>query len=48
MKGRSATEAVFRQVVRAQRCLEKGGRVGWGMWDVKGGFGNLREAVVRS
>ena len=48
VKGRSATEAVFRQVVRAQRCLEKGGRVGWGMWDVKGGFGNSREAVVRS
>ena len=31
VRGRSATEAVFRQVVRAQRCLEKGGKVGWGM-----------------
>ena len=28
VKGRSATEAVFRQVVRTQKCLEKGGRVG--------------------
>ena len=39
VKGRSATEAVFRQVVRAQKCLEKGGRVGWGMWDVRGASG---------
>ena len=39
-------EAVFRQVVKAQRCLEKGRRVGWGMWDVRGGFGNSRLEVV--
>ena len=31
IKGRSVTEVVFRQVVRAQRCLKNGGRVEWGM-----------------
>lgn len=34
-------------MVRAQRCLVAGGRVGWGMWDVRGGFGNSRLEVVK-
>ena len=38
VKGRSATEAALRTVTRAQRCLAKEGVVGWGFWDVKGGF----------
>ena len=31
VKGRSAVEPVFRQVVSAQRAMAKGGRVAWGM-----------------
>src|SRR5258706_1725937 len=46
VKGRSAVEPVFREVVRAQRALAKGGRVAWGMWDVSGGFQNAREEAV--
>ena len=46
IKGRSAVEPVFREVVRAQRALAKKGGVAWGMWDVKGGFQNAREEVV--
>ena len=30
VKGRSATEAALKTVTRAQRCLVKGGAVGWG------------------
>ena len=43
VKGRSALEAVFRAVVKAQRCMARGGEVVWGFWDVKGGF----QIVVR-
>ena len=46
VKGRSAVEPVFREVVRAQRALARGERVAWGIWDVKGGFQNAREEVV--
>ena len=47
VKGRSAMEAALRTVTRAQRCLAKGGAVGWGFWDVKGGFQNVREEDVK-
>jgi len=46
-RGRSATEALFRAVVRSQRCLAKGGGVVWVMEDVQGGFQNVRWEVVR-
>ena len=39
--GRSAVDVLYRSVVRAQRCLDDGGRVGWGFWDIKGGFQNV-------
>ena len=37
-KGRSALEAVYQVVVKAQRCMSRGGEVAWRFWDVKGGF----------
>ena len=40
-------EALFRAVVRSQRCLAKGGGVVWVMEDVQGGFQNGRWEVVR-
>lgn len=43
MKGRSAMETVLSTVTRAQQYLAKGGVVGWGLWDVKGGFQNVKE-----
>ena len=46
VKGRSVTEAALRTVTRAQRCLAKGGAVGRGFWNVKGGFQNVREEDV--
>ena len=46
VKGRSAIEAVTRVGTKAQRCLGKGGKVGWNFWDVKGGFQNAREEDV--
>ena len=46
IKGRSAIEPVFREVVRAQRALAKGGRVACGMWDVQGGFQNVKQEAV--
>src|SRR5258706_9040477 len=48
VKGRSALEPVFREVVRAQRALATKGTVAWGMWDVRGGFQNAtQEAVIQ-
>ena len=38
VRGRSAVDVLYRSVVRAQVCMDKGGSVGWGFWDVKGGF----------
>ena len=41
MRGRSAVDVLYRSVVRARRCLDVGGGVGWGFWDVRGGFQNV-------
>ena len=41
IRGRSAVDVLYRSVVRAWRCLESGGGVGWGFWDLKGGFQNM-------
>ena len=38
VKGRSALEGVFKAVTKARRCMESGGKVAWGFWDVSGGF----------
>ena len=46
VKGRSAIDAVFREVTRVQRCLAAGGKAGWGLWDVKGGFQNVKKDMV--
>ena len=46
VKGRSAAEAVLRTVTRAQQCLGKEVVVGWGLWDVKGGFPNVKEEDI--
>ena len=45
VKGRSGIDAVFREVTRVQRCLLAGGKVGWDLWDVKGGFQNVKKAM---
>ena len=34
-------DCMFRAVVKARKCMEKGGSVGWALWDVKGGFQNV-------
>lgn len=48
IKGRSALEPVFREVLRAQRALAKKAKVAWGVWDVQGGFQNTTlEAVIQ-
>ena len=41
VRGRSAIDVLYRSVVRARKCLAAGGAVGWGFWDVKGGFQNV-------
>ena len=46
VKGRSAIDAVFREVTRVQRCLAAGGKAGWGLCDVKGGFHNIKKDMV--
>ena len=48
VKGRSVTEAALQVVTKAQRCMARGGAVGWGLWDVKGRFQNVwEEDVIR-
>ena len=34
-------DVLYCSVVRARRCLDRGGGVGCGFWDVKGGFQNV-------
>ena len=46
VKGRSNLDAVFREVTRVQRCLSAGVKAGWGLWDVKGGFQNVKKDMV--
>ena len=41
VRGRSAVDILYRSVVRARRCMDGEGSVGWGFWDVKGGFQNV-------
>ena len=41
VRGRSAVDVLYRSVVRARACMDGGGSVGWGFWDVKGGFQNV-------
>ena len=37
---------MFREVTRVQCCLSNKGSGRWGLWDVKGGFQNVREHEV--
>jgi len=46
VKGRSATEAALRVVMKSQSCMARGGAVGWELWDVKGDFQSVREEDV--
>jgi len=46
IKERSVTEVALRVVTKAQRCMARGGAVGWGLWDVKERFQNVREEDV--
>ena len=46
IKGRSVVDVFYRSVVKARRCIDEGGDVGWGFWDVKGGFQNIVEEEV--
>ena len=41
VRGRSAVDVLYRSVVRARKCLDGGGGVGCGFWDVNGGFQNV-------
>ena len=41
IKGRSATDVLYKAVTTARKVLDGGGSVGWGFWDVKGGFQNV-------
>ena len=41
VRGQSAVDVLCQSVVRAGRCLDVGRGVGWGFWDVKGGFQNV-------
>ena len=41
VRGRSAVDVLDRSVVRASRCLDIRGGLGWGFWDIKGGFQNV-------
>ena len=46
VKGKSAIDAVFREVTRVQQYLSAGGKAGWGLWDIKGGFQNIKKDMV--
>ena len=46
VRGRSAVDVLYRSVVKARACMDEGGSVGWGFWDVKGGFQNVVDEEV--
>ena len=49
VKGRSATDVLYKAVKTARKVLDGGGSVGWGFWDVKGGYQIVvGEEVLRS
>ena len=41
VRGRSAVDVLYRSVLKVRACIHKGGGVGWGFCDVKGGFQNV-------
>ena len=41
VRGRSAVDVLYWLVVKARACMDGRGSVGWGFWDVKGGFQNV-------
>ena len=41
VRGRLAVDMLYRSVLKARTCMDRGGSVGWGFWDVKGGFHNV-------
>ena len=41
VSGRSAVVMLYLSVVRVRRCIEQEGIVGWGFWNMKGGFQNV-------
>ena len=46
MKGRSPIDAGLRKVARVQGWIARKGKAVWGLWDVEGGFQNVRMRVV--
>ena len=46
LKDRSVIDAIFREIARVKQCLARKGKAGWGLWDVKRGFRNVRMPVV--
>ena len=41
VRGRSTVDVLYRSVMRARSHMNEWGGVGWGFWDVKGGFQNV-------
>ena len=41
VRGRSAVDVLYKSVRGARKCIHGEGSVGWGFWDVKGGFQNI-------
>ena len=41
VRGQSAVDVLYRSVVKARACMDAGSSIGWGFWDVKGGFQNV-------
>ena len=46
VKGRTAIDALLHDVIRVQRHLSGGGKAGWGFWDVKVGYQNVKKDMV--
>ena len=46
VRGRLAVDVLYQSVVRVRRYLDAGGIVGWGFWDIKGGFQNVMGSEV--
>ena len=41
VRGWLSVDVLYRSVVKGRRCINDGGVVRWGFWDVKGGFQNV-------
>ena len=46
VKSRSAVDVFYRSVVKARKCIDEGGSVGWGFWNEKGGSQDVKGGEV--